>query len=177
MTNLNLNQVNEEVFYVTDSIAKVESGDIQWLKAKALANKRERARLCAHLDSNDAVHEMLIVHTKGTYIRPHKHPGKTESFHIIEGELDIVVFDDAGEMIEHIEMGEYRSGSRFFWRLSESHYHMVIPRTDVVVFHETTSGPFEPATSNVPASWSPDEDDQEDVAVFLRRMTARLVAG
>ena len=161
-------KINEEVFVTNDSIAKVSKEDIQWLKGKAAGNARERVRLCAHLSIDDAVHEMLIVHTKGTYIRPHKHPNKSESFHMIEGDLDIVVFDEDGKVLELIEMGEYSSGSRFYWRLSESFYHTVIPKSDVVVFHETTSGPFERATSNVPAPWSPAE---EDVSAHDRYMT------
>lgn len=84
MTNLNVNQVHEEVFYVTDPIAKVESADIQWLKARALENKREQARLCVHLGVDDAVHEMLIVHTKGTYIRPHT-PARASPFTLSKG--------------------------------------------------------------------------------------------
>ena len=159
MMDIRATEINEEVFVTLDSIAKVSKSDIQWLKAKAMGNARERVRLCAHQSTEDAVHEMLIVHTKGAYIRPHKHPNKSESFHIIEGALDIVVFDDSGGVLEVIEMGEYSSGAHFYWRLSESHFHMVIPRSDIVVFHETTNGPFQRATSNVPAHWSPEEAD------------------
>lgn len=174
MRDIRVTEVNEEVLVTLDSIAKVTKDDIQWLKAKAAANVRERVRLCAHRNVEDAVHEMLIVHTKGTYIRPHKHPNKSESFHIIEGDLDIVVFDDAGDLLDVIEMGEYSSGSRFYWRLSESHFHTVIPRSDFVVFHETTSGPFERATSNVAAPWSPGEDDLLGQARYMSQLQGKL---
>ena len=175
MRDIRVTEINEEVLVTIDSIAKVTKDDIQWLKAKAAGNVRERVRLCAHRSTEDAVHEMLIVHTKGTYIRPHKHPNKSESFHIIEGDLDIVVFDEDGKVLELIEMGEYSSGCRFFWRLSESYYHTVIPRSDFVVFHETTSGPFVRATDNLPAPWSPAEDDlpaQERYMTQLQDMLA-----
>lgn len=165
---VNVTQTHEEVLYTLDDITRVSKDDIEWLKAKALGNKRERVRLCAHRDVQDAVHEMLIVHTKGTYIRPHRHPNKSESFHIIEGSLDIVVFDDGGEVTDVINMGEYSSGAKFFWRLSKSYFHTVIPRSDIVVFHETTNGPFERATSNVPAPWSPEEDDRVSVEGYTR---------
>ena len=79
--------------------------------AKALGNTRERVRLCTHQSVEDAVHEMLIVHIKGTYIRPHKHPNKSESFHIIEGNLDVVVFDDAGDLLEVIDQWGNAGGS------------------------------------------------------------------
>ena len=174
MRDIRVTEVNEEVLVTLDSIAKVTKEDIQWLKAKAAGNARERVRLCAHRSVEDAVHEMLIVHTKGTYIRPHKHPNKSESFHIIEGDLDIVVFDDDGGVMEVIEMGEYSSGSQFYWRLSESHFHTVIPRSDFVVFHETTSGPFERATSNLAAPWSPAEDDLPAQTHYMSKLQERL---
>ena len=174
MKDIRVTEINEEVLVTLDSIAKVTREDIQWLKAKAAGNARERVRLCAHRSIEDAVHEMLIVHTKETYIRPHKHPNKSESFHIIEGSLDIVVFDDGGEVSDVIKMGEYSSGSQFYWRLSESNFHTVIPRSDFVVFHETTSGPFERATSNLPASWSPAEDNLPAQARYMSQLQERL---
>jgi len=170
MFDINATEINEEVFTTSDSIAKVSKKDIEWLKAKALGNSRERVRLCAHQRVEDAVHEMLIVHTKGTYIRPHMHPNKSESFHIIEGALDILVFDDFGAIIEVVNMGEYSSGDQFFWRLSESYFHTVIPRSDLVIFHETTSGPFVRETSNVPASWSPVEDEIELINGYTKEL-------
>lgn len=175
MLNVNFTEFNEEVLITTDSIANVTKDDVQWLKRKALANTRERVRLCAHRSNDDAVHEMLIVHTKGTYVPPHKHPGKSESFHMIEGDLDVVVFDNDGNILQVINMGEYGSGSRFYWRLSDSNYHMVIPRSEVVVFHETTSGPFILETSKSLAPWCPDEQDKQGQLEFTTDVEARLL--
>lgn len=179
MMDIRVTEVNEEVLVTVDSIAKVTKKDIEWLKAKAAGNVRERVRLCAHQSTEDPVHEMLIVHTKGTYIRPHKHPNKSESFHIIEGALDIVIFDGGGSVLEVIEMGEYSSGAQFYWRLSESHFHTVIPRSEIVVFHETTNGPFDRATSNVPAPWSPEEADILSVEEYTSGLESliRLMQG
>lgn len=175
MIAVNVTEIHEEILYTLDDITQVSKDDIEWLKAKALGNKRERVRLCAHRDLQDAVHEMLIVHTKGTYIRPHRHPNKSESFHIIEGSLDIVIFDESGEVTDVINMGEYSTGARFFWRLSESYFHAVIPRSDIVVFHETTSGPFVRATSNVPAPWSPEEDNPVSTGEYIARLNKLIL--
>jgi len=174
MNRSKLTMANPEVLVTTDPITHVNREDIQWLKTKAAENPRQRIRLCAHISVDDAVHEMLIVHTKITYNQPHKHPNKSESYHLIEGELDIVIFDEAGEVLETVRMGEYASDARFYWRLSESHYHMVIPRSEVVVFHEITSGPFDRATSFVPAPWSPEDEETADQERFLARVEERL---
>lgn len=172
--NINATEINEEVLVTLESITQIDKSDIEWLKAKAARNVRKRVRLCAHRSIDDKVHEMLIVHSKGTYIRPHKHPGKSESFHVIEGALEIVIFHDTGAVLELINMGEYSTGARFYWRLSESHYHMVIPRSEFVVIHEITSGPFDRAAANVPAPWSPVETDAEGQAIFLTQLAEKL---
>jgi cupin fold WbuC family metalloprotein len=166
--------VNEEVLVSLDPVTRVDHRDIAWLKARAAKNQRKTVRLCAHRSVDDPVHEMLIVHSKGARVRPHKHPNKSESFHIIEGKLDIVVFDDSGGVVDVINMGDYPSGERFFWRLSESYYHTVIPRSDVVVFHETTNGPFERSTSNVGAPWSPEETDLAGLERYLAELDVLL---
>jgi cupin fold WbuC family metalloprotein len=174
MKAANLRVESEEVLYAQDAVTKIDKDDIESLKSRALGNARERARLCTHLSVDDAVHEMLIVHTVGTYIRPHKHTDKSESFHIVEGRLDIVMFDDDGGNQELIELGEYSSGYPFFWRINGSLYHTVIPRTPIVVFHETTGGPFVRETSFVPALWSPKEGDAPAVAHYQKDLESAI---
>ena len=74
---------NDEVLYSTENIVKVDALDINELKQKARLNHRKRIRLCAHKSVDENIHEMLIVHEKSCYVRPHKHINKVESFHII----------------------------------------------------------------------------------------------
>lgn len=163
---MNFIEINEEVLYTQDRITCVNSKDIELLKSKAAANKRKRVRICSHIDKNDSLHEMLIVHNMGIYVRPHKHNDKSESFHIIEGCLDVVTFDDHGNILNVIEMGEFTSGKCFYYRLSASHFHTVIPKTDWVVFHETTNGPFNREDTEF-SDWSPPEDDENAQKVYL----------
>ena len=86
-----------EVRYATDAIVLVDGGDVADLKRAAEENARRRVRLCAHHSRDDRLHEMLIVHTHDTYVRPHKHLGKSESFHIIEGDVDVVAGGEVGD--------------------------------------------------------------------------------
>jgi len=163
----------DEVYYSQDSITKILLSDIEFLKETAGQNLRKRARLCTHADVNDSVHEMLIVHAKNGYVPPHKHLGKSESFHIIEGELDVVIFGDDGKIIDVIHMGLHATDKVFYYRLQESYYHTVIPLTDWVVFHETTKGPFDRAKTLF-ASWAPEEDDSEKHEPYLTQLLDRI---
>ena len=157
-TSLDANVASEEVLVSRGPITTIGRHDIEVLKTKALENERKRIRLCAHSSVEDKVHEMLIVHTKNTYVRPHRHLDKSESFHIIEGELDVVVFDDAGSIELVARLAEPASGGQFYYRLSDGPYHTVIIRSNIAVFHETTSGPFR-KSETVFAPWSPDLSD------------------
>ncbi len=161
---------NNEVFYAEDRVIQLRSSDVQWLKKQAECNLRERARLCTHRHTEDLLHEMFIVHTRDTYIRPHKHLGKPESFHIIEGTVDVVVFDDNGDVFEIIQMGNYESGMAFYYRILDPLYHTLLIRSNVLVFHETTTGPFN-LTDTVFAPWSPEVDDKNACKAFVSALS------
>ena len=162
---------NEEVLYASDDVVKVDSNDIKELKQKAEQNRRSRIRLCAHKNIDDSIHEMLIVHKKNCYVRPHKHINKTESFHIIEGSVDIILLDEDGRINEIVPMGDYATGRKFFFRLPRSRYHTLLIQSEVLVFHEITNGPFKPEET-VFASWAPEEKDENEVVKYMK-----LIAG
>jgi cupin fold WbuC family metalloprotein len=160
---------NEEVLFATDAIVQIDASDIAELKQKAKQNPRKRIRICAHKDTKDYIHEMLIVHEKSCYVRPHKHASKTESFHIIEGKVDIIIFHEDGTIDETISMGDITSGLKFFYRMPPSRYHMLLIHSDVLVFHEITNGPFMPEET-IWAPWSPEETDVDVVSLYMAKL-------
>jgi len=171
--NLRVEELNDEVLVAVDPIAKIGRAEIQLLKERALRNPRQRIRICAHKSTDDPLHEMLIVHTKDTYVRPHKHIHKSESFHVVEGVVDVIVLDEIGKVVEVIEMGDYVSGRRFYYRIDAPAYHTLIIRSDVLVFHETTNGPFRREDA-VFASWSPADGDLEGRRAFQAQLLEQL---
>jgi len=171
---MNYTKFNEEVYYTQDTITKVTSDVIDFLKREASNNKRRRVRLCTHKDINDPVHEMLIVHAKNNYVPPHKHLYKSESFHIIEGRLQVIIFHDDGSIREVIQMGDVSSGEILYYRLSEGYFHTVIPLTEWIVFHETTKGPFNPEETIYPI-WAPDDNDPVNYARYRKKLSKDLL--
>lgn len=157
---------NDEVLIAQDAIVIIEPTFITTLKQRALQNPRKRIRLCAHKNVTDTLHEMFIVHTKDTYVRPHKHLHKVESLHIIEGRADIFLFDQKGRTTKIIKMGDYTSGFTFYYRLDLPIYHTMVIKSDYLVFHEVTNGPFK-KSETIFAPWSPDERDSVSVNNFL----------
>src|SRR3990167_860486 len=134
--NPDIKKINEEVFYVNnENLIAIDETVIDMLIKQAKKNQRGRSRLCTHKDINDVVHEMLIVHTNDVYVRPHKHIKKIESFYIIKGQCDIIVFKDNGDIDGIIKMGEYGSGRNIYYRLNAPVFHSLIIHSEILVFH------------------------------------------
>lgn len=165
--------LSPEVLYSEAVITATDRSDIAHFKQLSSRNLRKRIRLCAHGAPDDRLHEMLIVHERGAYVRPHKHPGKSESTHIIEGLVDVVMFDDDGTIGSVIRMGDYASGRIFYYRLAVPVFHTLIIRSDVLVFHETTNGPFD-RMDTVFAPWAPDDGDVDSVSAFVSDLNDRV---
>lgn len=172
---LQLKPFNAEVVFATGGVVPLAAADLATLKTEAALNPRRRKRICAHPDSEAALHEMFIVHERGCYVRPHKHLGKCESLHVIEGEADAVFLNEDGTVRDVIRLGEHGSGRCFYYRLAEPTYHTLLITSPVFVFHEITGGPFR-REDTIFAPWAPTEDQPEAVAEFTRRLTEAVAA-
>lgn len=170
---LEVSKFSDEVLVAVSPIVRLGAEEIRVLKERALRNPRQRIRICAHKDTTDPLHEMLIVHTSDTYVRPHKHFGKSESFHVIEGTVDVVIFNDAGAISEVICMGDYASGRRFYYRIDKPVYHTLLITSPILVFHEVTNGPFR-REETVFAPWAPEDGDLAGREAFLKRVRAAM---
>jgi cupin fold WbuC family metalloprotein len=162
---------NPEVLYPDEDIVFLNSADLQELKRLAVLNPSGRIRLCAHPSVGDRLHEMFIVHTQDCYVRPHKHIEKSESMAILEGAVDVVLFHDDGAVKQVISLGAANSGLIFYQRLPKNVYHMLIIKTEFLVFHEIISGPFLRENSIFP-DWAPVESG-EAANLFISAITNR----
>jgi cupin fold WbuC family metalloprotein len=169
-----LRKVNDEVFVAEARVVRAGAQQVAFLKRQAAANARRRARICAHRTNEDRLHEMLIAISSDSYIHPHKHLRKSESFHIVEGTVDIVMFDDAGAVTDVIELGDVASGRNFYYRLSDSVFHTLVIHGDFLVMHEVTNGPFV-REETVLAPFAPGEE-RRDAALAYMAGVARAAA-
>lgn len=170
--HMNFKRINDEVYYWQGDVNTIDAKDLELLKEIALNNPRQRARLCTHKDENDSVHEMFIIHGKDTYVRPHKHLNKVESFQVLEGEVTIILFDDQGNVTQTIKMGPAGSGKPFYFKISDATFHSLYIHTPLLTFKEVTNGPFK-REDTVFATWSPEEKESEKVAAFRKTLEKR----
>lgn len=161
--------INNEVYVAEDHVVQVGRDGMAEFQQMAARNARHRARLCAHKENQNRIHEMFIALTGNAYIRPHRHVNKSESFHVIEGAATVVFFDDAGKIVEVFEIGDYHSGKAFYYRNEDARFHTQIVTSEKLVFHETTNGPFNRADT-VLAPWSPEDTDTAAVKAYMENL-------
>jgi cupin fold WbuC family metalloprotein len=168
-------QLFPDVFLAEGPIATIGATEIAMLRAAVGNSAKRRIRINMHPSSDDGLHEMMIAIAPSSYIRPHKHPGKSEAFHIIEGRVDIVVFGDTGD-IERVIALEAKGGRHpFYYRMSAAYFHTLIIHSDLLVVHEITNGPFRPEDT-LYAAFAPDENDATKAAAFQAALIERVEA-
>ncbi len=160
----------DEVTFNTAPVAVVDGAVLEALKSRALSSASGTARVCLHRSLDDAVHEMLIAHRRGVYVRPHRHDAEAESFLVLDGRMRVVFFDDAGGETRRLTLGPPGGGGSFLCRVEAGRWHTMLPLTGVVVFLETTQGPFRHAAHNTFPDWAPAPDDEPGVRRYMERL-------
>ena len=170
---MNLKQINAEVYIAQGKVVQFGEEEIAFLKEMASNSDRKRARICAHKTDKDSLHEMLIVMASSSYVKPHRHIGKSESFHIIEGEVDVVIFNEEGVIKEVVQLGAKGTGKNLFYRLSNSEFHTILVRSEFLVLHEVTDGPFE-RDKTVWACFAPDEGETLETINYIKKLNEKV---
>lgn len=159
---------SDEVLYTNEDFVCITNKDLFELKQLSDQNIRQRVRFCAHKDPGNLLHEMLIVHTKECYVRPHFHIDKPESLHVVEGQADLIIFDKSGKITNVLNLSNVFNKGFFYYRIKENTIHMLIIKSDYFIFHESTKGPFKRENTKFP-SWAPKGDLISDNS-FIRNL-------
>ncbi len=153
----------------TSDLIEVTPGLIAQLKERASASPTGRFRLCLHHDPSDPAQEMIIVHCRGNLGAPHRHPHRSITYAMLEGEMTVVLFDDAGEVTRRIELGSPGSGRAVCFRLSSGAWYLPVARTEHAVFLETLASPNVGGEATEYAPWAPEEEDTEAMRILYNR--------
>lgn len=137
-------------------------------KALAETSGRANVRLSLHGSPEDDFHDMLILEWPGSrYYRPHRHPSKGETIHLIEGRAAALVLDDEGEVARAFVLD---SADRPLARIAAGHWHLVLPLSAPVVYHESKKGPFVREVDAEHPLWAPDGRDAQEARFYMERL-------
>jgi cupin fold WbuC family metalloprotein len=162
------------IYYAAEPVV-VSAATIAFLKERAAANPRKRSALCTHPSATAAQHDMLMVQHRSCYGRPHWHLGRSEAFHVLEGEVVLAIYAASGKLIDAMRMSSPGSGAPFYYRVPAETIHGTIIHSEWLVFHETTLGPFDRSTTAFP-TWAPDGSDAAATAAFVRATSSAVDA-
>ena len=150
-------------FFCQKEIVSLSREAINELK-KIATNEKRDVRISMHQSPESGLHNMIILQHKGTYVRPHKHLIKAEAYQLIAGTQSVFIFDEAGNVIDRCDMSP---DGNFLYRFEKKYYHMSVPTSDFVIFHESKIGPFIREGDSVFAPWAPPGDNKESVKLFI----------
>lgn len=163
---------NDEVIYLNNSSISLDKKDLKKLVELSKKNKKKNIRLCIHKNVFSNMHQMLIIHPKNYYVRPHKVSDKIETGFILSGSCKLILFNDNGTVKKEVLLGSMSQNVRpFMYIIPTNTYHTIIFYSDVI-FLETTSGPFDKKKVEY-AKWSPSSNDSKsELLNFIKKYNA-----
>lgn len=156
------------------TITRFDQAYLDSLCAQAEASPRARQHRNVHADYGDPCQRVFNAITRRSYIVPHRHglSPRDETMIAIRGRLVLVVFDDAGEVIEVVRFGAQGGAHAAPFAagvlVPAGAWHTVLALDDDAILFETKAGPFDPAVPKEPAPWAPAEGSMEAGAYLVR---------
>ena len=169
----NIKKHNCEVEYNQNDLLTINYKWLKRIKLLAKKNKSNKYRTCIHYSDTDNVHEMLIVATSQTYIRPHKHRYNGESLQFIEGKGTAIIFNEKGKINKSFTVSDPFSNDTFYYSMAKGVYHMLLVQSNFLIFKETTKGPFIRNNTLYP-DWAPDGKDIYEIKTYMNSLKKRL---
>lgn len=150
----------------------ITQADLDQVKVKAANAPRKRANLNLHASLDANVQRLFIATEPETYIRPHRHSEshKWEMFLVLEGEIDLLIFNNEGNLTLRTKMSPTETR---VVEIPPNTWHSYVVQKSGTLAIEVKEGGYQPTPEQDYAPWSPAEDTAEAPAylVKMRDMT------
>ncbi|MDH5731718.1 MAG: WbuC family cupin fold metalloprotein [Gammaproteobacteria bacterium] len=132
--------------------------DLKRVALEANQNSRRRMNHNIHSELEDPIQRLVNVIQPGSYVQPHRHPGADiwELFCLLQGELLVLCFDDAGivSQRQHLKREE-----NLIVEIPPRTWHSIIALQENSTVFEIKPGPYRPVTDKDFARWAPGVED------------------
>jgi len=141
---------------MTATIKTFSSVDFTTLTERAKAAPRRRANLNVHTSTEANVQRLFIATEPDTYMRPHRHAEshRWEFFAVLRGRLDLLVFSDAGEVMQRVALSPTMTAAV---EIPPSVFHAYVCMQSGTIGLEVKEGAYIPTPEHDFAPWSPVE--------------------
>lgn len=119
------------------------------LSAQAQQSPRLRANHNLHEELSDPIQRLAIAMEPDTLILPHRHPHTWEMLLPLCGRFVVLLFDDAGTVLQRIVLGEECRVLEF----PANTWHAVLSLDQGGVIFEVKHGPYAPISESDVAPW------------------------
>jgi len=131
---------------------------IQSLSQQAVKAVRKRANHNFHPTLDDPIQRLLNAIEPGSYVHPHCHnPQQWEWFQAVSGAAAVLIFDDAGCVIDRVTISP--EGSVVGVEIPGNAWHTVAALVSGTVLFEMKPGPYQALTDKDFAAWAPQPVD------------------
>jgi cupin fold WbuC family metalloprotein len=131
-------------------LKKLTAANLTTLGQQAQQSPRLRANSNLHQELSDPIQRLAIAMEPDTLILPHRHPHTWEVLTALRGRFTVLLFDDAGKVIERAVLGEDTS----VLEIPAGGWHAVLSRDVGGVIFEVKHGPYAPIAEADVAVWS-----------------------
>ena len=157
-------------------LKKYSCADLQALSLKAQNSDRRRTNLNIHETPDAEVQRLFLAFEPDTYIRPHRHTEthKWELFIVLEGALELLLFNDAGEITERIPLS---AAANRVVEIPPNTWHSYVCLQSGTLALEVKQGGYLPTTEQDFLATSPAENTPEVSAYFeqIKNATVKSV--
>ena len=141
------------------------------LHDQAKASPRLRQHLNIHASHKAPFQRLFIAFGLDSYVRPHRHHLllKDETLVAVQGLLGVLVFDDAGQVVQQFKLGTQSQAGQGVGPVVDmpaGTWHTVLALTPDAVLLEGKAGPFDPQGPREFADWAPEEGATEARALL-----------
>ena len=100
--------------------------------SQAKENSRLRMNYNFHASMDAPIHRLLNALEPGTYLPPHRHTGKEETYLVLRGSLLAFFYDDAGDVTDKVCLNLRKVN--MVWRFLLIHGIALLPWSQVPLF-------------------------------------------
>ncbi|MDA9557892.1 WbuC family cupin fold metalloprotein [Vibrio sp.] len=137
------------------SIKLLNMNKIEELRKDSKLTERGRLHYELHRSHNEVVQKIIISLNESTYIAPHYHNEKAESFILLSGNIDILIFDKKGCITDIYNMNEE---GLIYIEIPNNIIHTLRCNLPSVIL-EIKEGPFNVNNAKEFPTWSVLEED------------------
>ena len=138
--------------------------------SEARLSPRRRMNYNFHRSTDDPVNRLLNAMHRGSYLPVHRHqsPSRSETCVVLRGSVGVTIYDDAGGVVTHRRVSA--DGPCCGFDIEAGVWHGLVVLEDDTVLFEVKRGPYAPITADNLAPWTPDAEDRQAVAEFIKEL-------